>query len=211
MSQNQQVVSPTSTKPKSHFETAPWLNGLVFFGLILAGVGARLLCRDIPNFAPVAALALFAGYFFTSRILAIMIPLLVMLVSDFILGAYNPGLMIVVYGMLTLPVMLRGLLRKHLNFRSDRPKAIAFSSLGIIGCSVMASLAFFFVTNLAVWYQASWYTRDAAGLWQCYLQALPFFRYTLSGDLLFTTVLFGGHALVTARGTILEPVSAEQA
>ena len=75
----------------------------------------------------------------------------------------------------------------------------------------MASLAFFFVTNLAVWYQASWYTRDAAGLWQCYLQALPFFRYTLSGDLLFTTVLFGGHALVTARGTILEPVSAEQA
>ena len=211
MSQNQPVVSPTSTKSNNHFETAPWVNGLVFCGLILAGVGARLLCRDIPNFAPVAAMALFAGYFFTSRILAIMIPLLVMLASDCILGAYNPSLMVVVYGMLTLPVLLRGLLRQHLDFRSGRPKAIACSSLGIIGCSVMASLAFFLVTNLAVWYQASWYTRDAAGLWQCYLQALPFFRYTLSGDLLFTTVLFGGHALVTARSTILEPVSAERA
>jgi len=211
MSQKQQVVSPTSNNPSNHLETAPWINGLTFCGLILAGVGARLLCRDIPNFAPVAALALFAGYFFTSRMLAIMVPILVMLASDCILGSYNPGLMAVVYGMLALPVMLRGLLRQYLDFTAGRPKAIAYSSLGIVGCSVFASIAFFLVTNLAVWYQASWYTRDAAGLWQCYLQALPFFRYTLSGDLLFTVVLFGGYALATAKSTSPKPVSAERA
>ena len=211
MSHNQQVVSPTSANSTNSLATASWVNGLVFCGLILAGVGVRLLCRDIPNFAPVAALALFAGYFFTSRILAIMVPVLVMLASDCILGSYNPGLMIVVYGMLTLPVMLRGLLRQNLDFKSGRPKAVVGSSLGILGCSVMASIAFFLVTNLAVWYQASWYTSDVAGLWQCYLQALPFFRYTLSGDLLFTVVLFGGHALATTGSMSSGPVAAERA
>lgn len=210
MSQNQQSLSPALGNQVTNPRTASWIEGLVFCSLIFAGIGARLLCRDLPNFAPVAALALFAGYFFASRILAIMVPVLVMLGSDWILGSYNPGLMLVVYGMLTLPVMLRGLLRRHLDFSPERPRAIACSSLGIIGCSLMASIAFFLVTNLAVWYQASWYTFDAAGLLQCYLQALPFFRYTLSGDLLFTVVLFGGYALATARSVNLQTVSAER-
>lgn len=211
MSQNQQSLSQTERNHVTGFKTAPWIDGLVFCGLISAGIGARLLCHDLPNFAPVAALALFAGYFFASRILAIMVPVLVMLGSDWILGSYNPGLMIVVYGMLTLPVMLRGMLRRNLDFTPGRPRAIACSSLRVISCSMMASIAFFLVTNLAVWCQASWYPADAAGLLQCYLQALPFFRYTLSGDLLFTVVLFGGYALATARSASLNPVSAERA
>ena len=211
MSQNQQPLSPALGNQVTSPKTALWIEALVFCGLISAGIGARLLCRDLPNFAPVAALALFAGYFFASRILAILVPVLVMLGSDWVLGSYNPSLMIVVYGMLTLPVMLRGLLRRHLDFRPDRPRALACSSLGIIGCSLMASIAFFLVTNLAVWYQASWYPTDAAGLLQCYLQALPFFRYTRSGDLLFSVVLFGGYGLATVRSVGLNPVAADHA
>ena len=32
--------------------------------LVGIGAGARVLLRDVPNFAPVAGIALFAGYFF---------------------------------------------------------------------------------------------------------------------------------------------------
>ena len=105
MSQNQQSLSQMERNDVTGFKTAPWIDGLVFCGLISAGIGARLLCHDLPNFAPVAALALFAGYFFAARILAIMVPVLVMLGSDWILGSYNPGLMIVdIAGVVTWPV-----------------------------------------------------------------------------------------------------------
>ena len=72
-----------------------------------------------------------------------------------------------------------------------------------MGMSVGASVAFFLVTNLAVWVQSvsgaspmAFYDASIQGLLHCYGQALPFFRYTLAGDLCFTTVLFGGWTLV---------------
>ena len=204
-------------KPTEQTEAAPlgsnrhkWVEWLVFCGLLSAGVGARLLCQDLPNFAPVAALALFAGYYFSSRIFAIMVPILVMLASDLILGTYNPSLMIVVYGMLALPVTFRNVLRRNFNFAAAHPRSAAWSSLGIFGCSLFASIAFFLVTNFAVWWQGTWYTADIGGLVQCYVQALPFFRYTLTGDLLFTIVLFGGYALATASIRDFEPVPTER-
>ena len=48
------------------------------FGLLVgSGVALRLTCHDLPNFAPVAAIALFAGYFFRSMLLAACVPLAV--------------------------------------------------------------------------------------------------------------------------------------
>ena len=43
--------------------------------LITAGVALRLVFRDVPNFAPVAALALFAGYYFRNAGWALLVPL----------------------------------------------------------------------------------------------------------------------------------------
>ena len=48
---------------------------VVFLLLVAAGVAARLYFRDIPNFAPVAAIALFSGCFFRSRWTALCVPL----------------------------------------------------------------------------------------------------------------------------------------
>ena len=42
------------------------LEAWVFGALVLFGAGLRLYFRDLPNFAPVAALALFSGYWFRS-------------------------------------------------------------------------------------------------------------------------------------------------
>ncbi|MFZ5376198.1 MAG: DUF6580 family putative transport protein [Patescibacteria group bacterium] len=47
----------------------------------------------------------------------------------------------------------------------------------------LASLSFFLLSNLGSWWL--WYQHDFAGLAQCYLLALPFYRNTLLGDLFF--------------------------
>jgi hypothetical protein len=46
------------------------------------------------------------------------------------------------------------------------------------------------------------YEHSLAGLLHCYAQGLPFFRYTLMGDLFFAVVLFGGYALAVNVGWI---------
>ena len=55
---------------------------VAFMALVASGVALRVTFHDLPNFAPVAAMALFAGYYFRSRIVALCVPLLVMTISD---------------------------------------------------------------------------------------------------------------------------------
>ena len=79
----------------------------VFVLLVGAGVSLRIRLHDIPNFAPVAAMALFAGYFFRSWLVALCVPLAVMAISDTVIGGHDWRRMAVVYGMLAAPVALR--------------------------------------------------------------------------------------------------------
>ena len=63
---------------------------------ILIGVSLRLLPHP-PNFAPIAALALFGGVYL-SRKIAFILPMAAMMISDIFIGYYEFGLMIFVYG-----------------------------------------------------------------------------------------------------------------
>jgi hypothetical protein len=65
--------------------------------------------------------------------------------------------------------------------------------------SALGSVQFFLITNFGVWlgsagHASGMYPPTAAGLIECYGMALPFFGYTLLGDLGFAGVLFGAHA-----------------
>jgi hypothetical protein len=71
-----------------------------------------------------------------------------------------------------------------------------------VACSLACSLLFFLATNLATWYVTPWYPRTGMGLWQCYVNAIPFFRYTAAGDLAFAGMLFGGYAAFRAIAAI---------
>ena len=97
---------------------------VVWMGLVAATVGLRIWLREIPNFAPVAGVALFAGYYFRNGWLAALAPLSVMVISDLSLGGYQPLLMLTVYSLLTLPVVLRGYLRSRfqLDGSAQRPE-----------------------------------------------------------------------------------------
>jgi len=170
---------------------------MVALVLVAVTVGMRWVLRDIPNFAPVAGVALFAGYYFRPLWLATLVPLSVMVISDQLLGGYQPLLMLTVYGLMATPVLLRGFVRQQFRLEG-KPRAVAGSLAGLLTCSLACSLLFFLATNLATWVVTPWYPRTASGLVQCYVNAIPFFRYTAAGDLLFAGLLFGGYALARA-------------
>ena len=69
------------------------------------------------------------------------------------------------------------------------------------GMAVASSITFFVVTNAAVWAQGLLYPRTPAGLVDCFVAAIPFFRNSLLGDLLWTGILFGAWALAVRTST----------
>jgi Family of unknown function (DUF6580) len=73
------------------------------------------------------------------------------------------------------------------------------SPLRVAAGSLTASIAFFVVSNFAVWAVWNMYPRTLAGLATAYVAAIPFFRNQVLADLLFAGVLFGIGALIERR------------
>jgi Family of unknown function (DUF6580) len=168
---------------------------LMLLAITLAAAASRLLPHP-PNFAPISAMALFGGCYFTSRRAAFAIPLTVMFLSDLALGyGFHPVLPFV-YGSFTLIVCL------GLWVRQRR------TPLTIGAAAFTASVLFFVVTNFGVWLLNDLYPMTLEGLVRCYVMAIPFFRNTLAGDAFYTLALFGGFALAqTLFPALREPVA----
>ena len=173
---------------------------LVWAALIAAGALSRIYFRELPNFAPIAAMALFAGYFFRSAKVAALVPLLAMGLSDLVIGAYQWQMMVLVYGMLALPVAFRTLLKKHLALERGSLRSTSRALGGLLSCSLASSLLFFLVTNFGCWLFFKTYGPNLAGLLHCYQQAIPFFTHTLAGDLIFGGALFGSYVAAINLG-----------
>lgn len=150
--------------------------------ILLLAVVSRWLPHP-PNFTPMLALALFGGAYLASRWLAAGVLVLAMLISDALLG-WHP-LWWVVYLSLAAGVILG-------HWTQRRGGRVAFAALG-------GSTLFFLVTNLAHWAMFQDYPHTLDGLLTCYVAALPFFHYSLAGDLFYSAILFGGMALADRR------------
>lgn len=155
---------------------------LIFIAfLIVFGIIFRFLPHP-PNFAPIAAIGLFSG-FLIKRKAVLFIPLVAMMISDFFIGNYHPSIMISVYLSFALIALIGYLNRKQLNVAT------------VIGSSLIGSIMFFLLTNLAVWQFSGLYQTNLEGLVNCFYLALPFFRNTIAGDLFFTGIFFGAWQL----------------
>jgi len=165
-----------------------WKTNKVFLftgmGLVLFALTFRLL-PHLPNWSPLAAIALFSGFYFRGSSLAYVVPLGALLLSDIFLGLYPAWGF--VYAGFVASVWIG---RRFLKSLSIKPVAA-----GLLG----SSLLFFVVSNLGVWLMTPLYSKTFAGLWQCYVAALPFFRTSLLADLVFGGALFGVYALLQAR------------
>jgi len=166
---------------KNISKTGKILEFLVALFLIFIGAILRLLPHP-PNFAPISAMALFGGVYF-SGILALIFPISAMLISDYFLGFYQFSLMAFVYSGFLISVFLGFWLKKHKKWYT------------ILGASLLSSILFFILTNFAVWAFTNWYSKDLQGFIQCYLMAIPFFKNTILGDLFYVTLFFGIYQL----------------
>lgn len=174
--------------------------------IVLSAVIMRLV-PHIPNFAPVTAAALFGAAYLPRRY-ALMVPLLIMAISDYLLLYVNPfghpivnfshlypvtamfsGTTMWVWGSFMISGLLGLLLRKKQG------------ALRITGVTLLASIQFFLITNFGVW-AAGAYARDLSGLAASYAAGLPFFRWTLLGDLFYASCFFGLYALVLHPGSL---------
>ena len=148
-------------------------------GLIVLGVVARLVPHPW-NATPLMAIALFGGTYLAKR-WAILLPLAIVALSDVLLGWHNT--VSFTWGAFTLSGMIAWWIR-------SRPSATRI----LVGALAGSGL-FFLITNFGVWVMGGLYPRTTAGLWECYVAAIPFFRNSLAGDLLYTAALFWGYAL----------------
>jgi len=150
--------------------------------ILVFGVLVRLLPHP-PNFAPIAAIAIFAGTYLDKR-LALWLPVLAMLISDLFLGFYFWPVMVSVYACFMISGLIGIWIRKK-----KAPNTVIFGTLA-------SSFIFFFVTNFMVFIATPFYPKTLAGFSQCFLMAIPFFRNTLLGDLFYVGLFFGVYELV---------------
>jgi hypothetical protein len=155
--------------------------------------------RFVWNLTPVGALGLFAGMHLRWR-WAFLVPLLALFVSDLLLieplarqglSAFSWGRPLI-YASFAVYVLLGGFVREWL---------ARWWPVGIVAACLCGSVQFFLISNFLVWvvpHGQPAYPGTLAGLMQCYTQALPFFRNTLGGDILFTGLFFALHTLLLA-------------
>lgn len=156
-------------------------SNLLFAGTLIAIAAITRFLPHPPNFTAIGAMALFGAATISNKKLALVIPILAMLISDlFIPGGFNPS----VYASFAGIVLIGFLLRNK----------IGVLSVGL--ASLSASVLFFLVTNLPVWY-SGYYTNDINGMIASYTAAIPFFHYTALGDLFFSAVFFGAYSYAT--------------
>jgi len=138
-------------------------------GFVLLAVWFRLIPHP-PNVAPITALALFSGASFRNKWFSIMFPLIAMVLSDIVLGFSTISLW--VYSAFILITIFAWLV-----------KELRWTSI------LISSLIFFIVSNFGVWVLS--YPHTIEGLITCYTMAIPFFGYSILGDMAWSLILFG--------------------
>ena len=165
--------------------------------LIISTIALVIIARifpHIPNFAPITALSIFAGYIFQSRIKAMMLILFSVLMSDVAIqffttdsGFYpSQPFVYLSYGLI---ILLSSLLTKKITAPAT---------------SILSSIIFFAITNFGVWVMENFYPHSLTGLVSCYTFAIRFFGYSLLSDVVFTVIIFGLFSIITQKKLSLQ-------
>ena len=149
----------------------------VLFSFVLIAALTRLVPHP-PNFAPITAMSLFAGAYFTRKQFAFMVPLLAMLISDLFLGFYT----------ISIFVYLSFAVITFIGQQKNRvtPKLV-----------LLGSVLFFLISNFGVW--LLYYPKTIDGLVTCFALAIPFFATSLLGDIFYSLIMVFGFSAVSRR------------
>lgn len=167
---------------------------LIVIVICLAAIALRITEILPSNFSPVAAVALFGAAFMTNRMAGLLIPLVIMILSDVVLGFHGAA-----------PAVYAGFLIIGLIGLTMRNNPTVAKAVGGV---IVGSVVFFLLTNAAVWLTSGFYAPGFEGLIESYTSGLPFFRNTLIGNVVFTVALFAGFNLAILKFPELAKVKA---
>ena len=141
--------------------------------IITCGILSRLVVHT-PNFTPVLSMAFLGGMYLKGR-QAVLVPLALMVISDFMIGFYGLE-MFFVWGSILLISVLGLWLKER-------------KSLGtVLGGSIASAVIFFIVSNFGAW--LTLYPHTWVGFKQCYILAIPFFRGTFVSTLAYSVTFY---------------------
>lgn len=161
----------------------------ILSGFIIIAALSRLVPHPY-NFAPIGAMSIFGAAYFTNKKFSFLIPILAMFISDLLVNNilyanYYEGFVLIspdfwwVYGAVALIVLAGIFILKKVNWKT------------VLGGSLSASVIFFLVTNFGVWLSSPTYPQTLSGLFTSYAMGIPFFHYTVLGDLFYSGLMFG--------------------
>ena len=151
------------------------------------GILSRLI-PHLPNFAPLAAVALFSGVYYNKKH-GYLLPLAIYIVSDLILGLHSA--IFFTWSSIILIYFLGSSLKKRK------------TPVSTLSYTLAASFLFFFITNLGVWLMG-YYPRNLEGLTTCFIMAIPFFRTSLTSNLFFVVVSFSLCEYFLSRNKVVQ-------
>ena len=163
-----------------------------FSALVVILIAASRLMSHTDNFVPVFAMILFASVHLKNKLQAILISIGALWLSDLYINnwgkyaEYHNEFIFISSPFNYLSYLLIALIGFKL-FQNT------ISIKKVFGSSLFVGVVFFIVSNFGVWISGSLYPLTFDGLLSCYTAAIPFFRSTLSSNMLFSFILFGGY------------------
>lgn len=145
-----------------------------FFFLAFFLIISRLIPHP-PNFTPILATAILAPHVFSRKMyMSIILIILAMFISDLLIGLHT--FLIFTYLPLVLIVFLSSIFKE---FKTS-----------LVIMTISAPLIFFIISNFGVWALGDLYSKDANGLFQCYILAIPFLKNSYAGTIIFMFAYF---------------------
>ena len=147
-------------------------NKQILLGLMIVAVlSLSRLIPHPPNFTPILGMAVFSGAIISRRIIAYLVPLVAMLLSDLYLGFHAS--MPIIYFSIAVCVLIGTIIESRVSILNS----FLSISLGV--------LLFFLITNFMVWYGSGMYELSISGLMTCYLMGLQFLQNTFISSILY--------------------------
>jgi hypothetical protein len=151
--------------------------------LVLLGILSRTVFHFGPNVEYVTTASLLAGSYLGKKF-AIIIPLIIMAITDLWLG--NSNIFVFTWSAYAV-IGVGGYYTNKFKTNNLKLKITKAVTSGII-----AGVWFYLWTNFGVWLLDSWgmYPKTVGGLIDAYIMGLPFLKYNLLGNLFFIPISY---------------------
>jgi hypothetical protein len=171
------------------------------FFLVASAISVACIFRLIPhypNFTPIAAIAMMGGAYLTTRFWKFTVPLLAMLVSDYITvitinaqwitpAEYftSPETFLVYFSVALMTII-------GVWYGKNKHSLLLGSQAARLGvASFSSAVVFFLISNFGTWVAGHGLEMTFSGLLGTYALGIPFFGYNIAGNLLYSFIFFG--------------------